>query len=181
MAYVETAAARQGDHDAFANAMNVYGRGLFRLMSAMTGSRETAEDIVQETFLRLWNARETLDDNYPLYPWLRRVAMNLAMNERDARSRRRSFMQAQAVAASRMNPNSAPAADAVENEIAGQELAEKVQEALKRVAPERRAVLLLRVIDELSYEQIAQALSIPIGTVMSSLHRARLELKEALA
>ncbi len=160
-----------GDRDAFAEAADRFAPRLLGLVRRITLDGSAAEDVVQDTLLKLWTERARLATHRgSVLPWLRRVATNAALNYCE----RRRVRQRPIVDAPTMVTES-PLAAAAETETRS-----RIEEAMDRLPAERRAVLALRVFEEMSYEEIASALSIAPGTVMSRLHRARLELREEL-
>lgn len=165
-----------GDQPAYAELVQRHQRRLLGLLMHACGSHEMAEDIAQETFARAYQKLHLFEGRSSFYTWLCRVAMNLLANER-----RRKRLE---------NQSSREGFDAVllsngvhgtaEQQIEKDELRQCVHAAIAMLDVDRRTVLLLRDFDGLDYEQIAVVLEIPIGTVRSRLHRARLELKSIL-
>ena len=165
-----------GDQLAYAELVQRHQRRLLGLLVHACGSREMAEDLAQETFARVFQKLHLFEGRCGFYTWLCRIAMNLLADER-----RRKRLENQA---GREGFEMALLANAdcttAEQQVEKDELRQCVQRAIAMLDVERRAVLLLRDFDGLDYEQIAEALQIPIGTVRSRLHRARLELKSIL-
>ena len=165
-----------GDQLAYARLVQRYQRRLLGLLMHACGSHELAEDLAQEAFARAYQKLHLFEGRSSFYTWLCRVAMNLLANERrrkriENQSPREGF---EAVVLSNGVNGTA------EQQIEKDELRQCVHAAIAMLDVERRKVLLLRDFDGLDYEQIAEALEIPIGTVRSRLHRARLELKSIL-
>ena len=163
---------REGDRSAFEHAVKSMGPRLLGIARRIVGESAAAEDIVQDAFIKLWTHRDGLRaEGGSVLPWLRRVTTNLALNHCDKRRVR-----------SRPIPD-APTEinDDPLSTVEGNETRKRVEAAMARLSPERRAVLGLRVFEDMSYEEIGQALSIAPGTVMSRLHRARLELRRVLS
>jgi RNA polymerase sigma-70 factor, ECF subfamily len=165
-----------GDHLAYADLVQRHQRRLLGLLAHACGSRELAEDIAQETFARVYQKLRLFEGRSSFYTWLCRVAMNLLANDRrrkrlENQSKREGF---------EMAIMSTGDESVAEQKVERDELRQCVQNAIAMLDEERRAVLLLRDFDGLDYEQIAEALEIPVGTVRSRLHRARLELKSIL-
>lgn len=165
-----------GDSDAYADLVNRHQRRLLGLLAHACGSKELAEDLAQETFARVYRKLHLFEGRSSFYTWLCRVAMNLLANER-----RKKRLENQAgrdgfeMTLLSSGENSAP-----ESKLEQDELRHCLQMAIGMMDMERRAVLLLRDFDGMDYEQIAESLEIPMGTVRSRLHRARLELKSIL-
>jgi len=170
------AAARSGQPAAFGQLVSRYQNRLFTTLVAVAGSMEDAREIAQDTFVQAFIKLETFRHDSAFYTWLYRIAMNLAA------SRRRRHRPSQSVERLReasgrepIDPTPGPSA-ALER----QERAAQVRAALASLDPEHRTILVLREMDELSYEAIAELLEIPPGTVRSRLHRARMQLRERL-
>jgi RNA polymerase sigma-70 factor (ECF subfamily) len=150
------AASQKGDQAAFGEIVRRYQRAVHRLAWSLTRNSSDADDLAQETFVRAWGAIGRFETGSPLYPWLARIVTNLAFSLFRTRRRR---------------PETSTARD---------EHHAMLRECFGALAPEHQAVLALRVMQDLSYEEIASALAIPIGTVMSRLSRARTDLKRRL-
>ena len=165
-----------GDANAYSALVERYQRRLLGLLVHACGSKEMAEDLAQETFTRAYRKLHLFEGRSSFYTWLCRIAMNMLANER-----RRKRLENQIgregfdVALSTSGTTSQ-----AEHKVEQDELKQCVQDAISLLDGERRAVLLLRDFDGMDYDQIAETLEIPIGTVRSRLHRARLELKSIL-
>lgn len=152
--------------------MQKLGPQLIALSAGICRDRHTAEEIVQEAFIKLW--KKPPDAGEIAYPsWMRRVVTNLSINAVQ-RTRRPSALPV--VENDRaLQSGKAPEADLSSDESVG-----RIRAAMDRIDPAKRAILLLRAREQLSYEQIAEHLDIPVGTVMSRLNRARAALMEQL-
>ncbi len=170
-------AARNGDRAAFRKFVEAYMRAVYAIGSRLMGNHDDADDIAQETFVRAWQALDRYDARYSPYTWLRTIATRLAVNELEKRRRRQTEggERFDVVAETRASTRADPA-----EELDGREAEERVAEALASLPDEYRAALVLRTYEELSYEEIARELEIPVGTVMSRIHRARRMLRERL-
>jgi RNA polymerase sigma-70 factor (ECF subfamily) len=132
--------------------------------------QDVAEDIAQEAFLRAYRSLDRFETGRPFGPWISRIAANLAINERRSpRAREEELDEAH---------SEAPAAQAGPLQgVLEREASEVLERALDQLPREQRAVFVLRVFEELSYQEIADALEISAGTVMSRLSRAREKLR----
>ncbi len=166
----------KGDSSAYSALVERHQRRLLGLLVHACGSREQAEDLAQETFVRAYQKLRLFEGRSSFYTWLCRVAMNLLASER-RRKRLESHGQREGFDVVIQSSGSDSTA---EHQVERDELRQCVQSAIAMLDVERRAVLLLRDFDGMDYEQIAETLQIPIGTVRSRLHRARLELKAIL-
>jgi RNA polymerase sigma-70 factor (ECF subfamily) len=147
-----------------------------RLIALSTGicrDRHRAEEIVQDAFVKLWNRPP--DGGEPAFTaWLRRVVTNASINALQRTRRYAALPEHVEDAAGRRR-------DTVSAEALAREDRARLSAALDRLDPKKRAILLLRGAEGLSYEEIATHLEVPIGTVMSRLSRARIALAETLA
>ncbi|MEL7072457.1 MAG: RNA polymerase sigma factor [Planctomycetota bacterium] len=146
--------------------MQIHGPRLLALARGVVRDTHLAEDIVQESFVKLW--RQPPEAEAATASWLRTTVVRAAID----RIRKRQASPSESL--NPTAPESPPVADA-------QEQARRIEQAMDRLDPEKRAVLLLRARDQLPYEAIAAALDIPVGTVMSRLARARKALLHELA
>jgi len=147
-----------------------------RLIALSTGicrDRHRAEEIVQDSFVKLWN--KPPDGGERAYPsWLRRVVTNASINALQ-RTRRHGPLPEYG------EDRSMRRRDTVSEPMQSREDRDRLEEALGRLDPMKRTILLLRGAEGLSYDEIAAHLDIPVGTVMSRLNRARAALRDALA
>lgn len=159
------------DATAFGELVQRYQDRLYNFLYRMTGNREDAQDLAQETFLRVYRALHRFRQGAPFKPWLYRIAINLAVNHR--RSRRPTALLDDEYP----SPSgfSSPEVSAEMHEVQRQ-----IRAALMELPEHYRAAILLRHVDELSYEEMAQAQDLPLGTAKVRLHRARLLLQEKL-
>lgn len=171
-------AAQKGDHQAFAEIVRRYQRAIYRLAYGMTRNASDADDIAQESFVRAYQALDRFRVGEPLYPWLARIAVNLVYSLYRRRKRRPETALEPMLEAGHQW---ATAEDDPLEASAKRERDERIDAAFAELKPEHRSVLALRVVDGLSYDEIAKSLAVPIGTVMSRLSRARQELKARLA
>jgi RNA polymerase sigma-70 factor (ECF subfamily) len=169
-------AALAGDRGAFGDLVLRYQDRLFNSLFRMVGSREDAADAVQDAFVQAYVKLESFRGASQFYTWLYRIAMNVAL------SRRRRRRPTTSIDAVKENVGDEPtdAAAGPEGVLASQEMIEQVQVALAALGEEHRQILVLREIDGCAYEDIAQILDLPVGTVRSRLFRARVQLKEKL-
>lgn len=152
--------------------MDRMGTALMGISVSILRDHARAEEIVQETFLRLW--RRPPDQGEPVYPsWLRTVVTNLSINALKQRRRTRPIFDETDDPGVRGERRS-------DERVAAREDLDRVERALERLDVAKRAIIMLRSQDDLSYEDIARVLGVPVGTVMSRLNRARLALQKEL-
>ena len=171
-------AARAGDTQAFRRLVEMHMRAVHAIAFRMLGNHDDADDVAQETFVRAWEALGRYDSAFSVYTWLRTIATRLCLNELEKRKRRRTDGSAALEDVS--ESVAAPAEDAA-GEIDAARTRAALLAALQTLPAHARAVIVLRVFEDLSYEQMAATLQIPVGTVMSRLSRARSQLRAALA
>lgn len=161
---------------AFGQLVTRYQDRLFNTVVHVVGCHEEARDVVQEAFVQAFMKLDTFQRSAAFYTWLYRIALNMAISRQRRRKPMASVDQAREVTGSEpVGRDGAPA-----ERIEQQERIEQVQQALAAVGEEHRAVLVLREIEGRAYEEIAEILDLPIGTVRSRLHRARAELRQQL-
>ncbi len=165
-----------GKPAAFGQLVQKYQDRLYNTVVHVVGSPEDARDIVQEAFVQAFVKLETFQKTSAFYTWLYRIAFNVAISR--GRKRRPTI----SVERARETGGSEPAdLGAGPSELLEQrERCRQVREAIAALPEEHRAVVILREIDGCCYETIAEILDLPIGTVRSRLHRARLQLRELL-
>ncbi|HEV8123483.1 MAG TPA: sigma-70 family RNA polymerase sigma factor [Gemmatimonadales bacterium] len=177
--------ARAGRDAAYRELIRRYERPVFSLIYRMVRDRELAEDLAQETFVKALNAIESYRPEFKFSSWIFKIANNAAIDQL-----RRRELDTLSLDGS---PN-AETADAVEatalqisdrketplDELEARELGGAIEDAIARLRPEYRACILLRHVEGRPYEEIAEMLSLPLGTVKTYIHRARNELRMAL-
>lgn len=165
------ARAQQGDRQAFTELVTRHQAGIVSLTYRMCGDLRLAEDAAQEAFVRLWQNLDNYKPQYAFRGWLYRIAANAALD-----SLRRERPTAVLDPLSMADPGLSPERSVEENQRAAQ-----VRRAISQLSPALRMVLILREYQELSYQEIADALDIPVGTVMSRLNSARAQLRHELS
>ena len=168
--------ARSGDLDAFGALVERHRDVVYRVAARIVGEGD-AEDVAQDAFLRAFHRLSLFRGESPFRAWLLRIAQNAALN---AVTRRRvdplERPEEEAAGARARKATERTPADALEVSERRSRLARKLRE----LQPPHRAVLVLRDIEGLSYEEIAEVMETPVGTVKGRLHRARRELIEIL-
>jgi len=181
---------RRGNWAAMEQLVGRYQDRLYVTILRMVNHPEDAADLVQETFVRAMQGLSAFEGKSSLYTWLFRIAVNLAISHRRA-SRYRSAVSLeqgreeedginQQAAGLRRQLEQDTEDDPARTAERNMEY-ERLVAAIARLDGEFRAVIVLRDVEECDYEQIAEILDVPIGTVKSRLFRARLALREAIA
>jgi RNA polymerase sigma-70 factor (ECF subfamily) len=165
---------RRGDRRAFEDLVIAYQHRVFGVAVRMLGNRAEAEEIAQETFLRAHRALPEFRGEARLGTWLYAIASRLCLNRLASPDRRLARGDDDALAAA---PSHEPDAAAA---LERSELDAAVRDAIAALPEERRIVVILRDLEGLSYEEIAEVLALEPGTVRSRLHRARMDLKAKL-
>ena len=148
---------------------------LARIARTMSRSQAEADDLAQETLVKAFRAMDSFDGSYPR-AWLARIARNTAIN-RDQRNR--EFLLADD---GTVEPDPTPEViDDPEDIVLSAEIDEDLRRALEELPPAFRVLVQMVDVEEMTYQEAADALEIPIGTVMSRLHRARNRLRKSLA
>jgi RNA polymerase sigma-70 factor, ECF subfamily len=164
-------ACQKGSRDAFGEIVTLYMRRAYIGALAILGNREDAMDVSQEAFLKAYRAIRRFDPERPFYPWFYRILRNACFDWiRRRRKRPRSGLEMD-VPDNRFRPEVLAARD---------ENREAVWAGLSRLGERDREILVLRHFQHLSYREIAEALDIPQGTVMSRLFAARSRLRGEL-
>jgi RNA polymerase sigma-70 factor (ECF subfamily) len=190
-----------GDRNAFRAIVERYQGRLFRVALGLIKNRSDAEDIVQESFVKAFLSLGSFKQQGSLYSWLHRITFNMALDQKRRNLSRggehfeylesanvyskgdshepqkddesaRAFFHEESAAANAIDPQTA---------LLKREAIQRFAAAMEKLSDEHRAVVTLREIDGLDYDQIAQALGVPRGTVMSRLYYARRALQEALS
>ncbi len=170
-------AARAGDSAAFATLVGRYETRLARLVRGMVPESDT-EDVTQEAFLKAYRKLGNFDGRSSFYTWLYRIAANTAMDWRKKERHRRHAPLPEGPE----GEDAVPAAGAgPELATTRRELARRIDEAIAALPARHHEILVLREIEGLSYEEIAERLGTSRGTVESRLFRARERLRERLA
>jgi RNA polymerase sigma-70 factor (ECF subfamily) len=165
--------AQGGNLFAFEEIVKRYERRVYATALRIARRHDVADDVAQEAFLRAWQALSSFDLARPFGPWVCRITANLALNRvRSPESREEGLGEGHA---EQKDPAEDPLARVLDAEAS-----EVLERALAGLPVEQRTVLTLRVTEEMSYKEIAEALDVPMGTVMSRLARAREKLAEAL-
>jgi len=165
--------ARGGNLLAFEEVVRRYERRVYAVAFRIVRRHDVADDVTQEAFIRAHRALDSFDPSRPFGPWICRIAANLAINHvRSPESREEPLPEGHAE-----QPSADPGPEGGVLEREGREILERALDALPG---EQRAVFVLRVYEELSYREIADALGLSPGTVMSRLSRAREKLRHAL-
>ncbi|MDR0275610.1 MAG: RNA polymerase sigma factor RpoE [Burkholderiaceae bacterium] len=171
---------KAGDARAYELLVIKYQRRIERLAARMTRDPDLAQDIAQETFLQAWRALHQFRGEARFYTWLYRIAMNTS--KKALMARKRDLLVTQAALPENgddetFRPQNEPSTQATpESELAAREIAQAVHAAMQALPDDLQEAVTLREIEGMSYEEIAEAMNCPVGTVRSRIFRAREEI-----
>ena len=178
--------AQKGSEKAYRELLGRYQRPVFSLIYRMVRDREQAEDLAQETFIRVFNHIDRYDPQFKFSSWIFKIATNLTID---------AIRKKEPVTVSIDGSRYATTADEIEAStitveirdenpeelLVAKELGGEIEDAIGRLRPEYRTAILLRHVDGRPYEEIAEIMAVPLGTVKTYIHRARHELRDSLA
>lgn len=167
---------REGDRLAFNQLVLKYRGRVMGIAARMLGDRAAAEDLAQDIFVKVYRSLRDFHGAALFSTWLYRITANSCLNHRKKQSRERRLAEVvDDLEALRCDPSSNP-----HNVLERKQLAAQLEKAIGGLPEDQRMVLVLRDIEGLSYEEIADCLTLELGTVRSRLHHARLEVKSRI-
>ena len=178
--------AREGSEFAYRELLRRYQRPVFSLIYRMVRDRELAEDLTQDTFIKILNAIERYDPKYKFSSWIFKIANNATIDH----LRKKELVTLSLDGAPQATTQERIEATALQiggvgesplEELEARELGSQIERAIAILRPDYRSCIILRHIEGRPYEEIAEILDLPLGTVKTYIHRARRELKDALA
>jgi RNA polymerase sigma-70 factor (ECF subfamily) len=180
------ALAREGREAAYRELIRRYERPVFSLILRMVRDRQLAEDLAQETFIKALNAIATYRPEFKFSSWIFKIANNAAIDHLRRREVDTLSLDGSPNATSQddIEATALQVGDKGETplaELEARELGTAIEKAIGQLRPEYRSCILLRHVEGLAYEEIAQLLDLPLGTVKTYIHRARHELRGMLA
>ena len=178
--------AKAGREAAYRELIRRYERPVFSLIYRMVRDREAAEDLAQETFVKTLNAIGTYRPEFKFSSWIFKIANNAAIDHLRKRGLDTLSIDGapDAVTPDAIEATTLQVSDRRETplqELEARELGGAIEAAIARLRPEYRSCILLRHVDGRPYEEIAEMLDLPLGTVKTYIHRARHELRDLLA
>lgn len=169
-------AALAGDSAAFGELVSRYQNRLYNTMVHVIGCEHEAQDVVQDAFVQAFVKLDSFQRSSAFYTWLYRIAFNAAMSLRRKKKPTLSVEELR----QRTGDDPIDRRDPPDGRLLETERAELVRNALAALNEQHRTILVLRELDGRPYEVIAEILDLPVGTVRSRLHRARIQLREEL-
>ena len=177
--------ARQGRESAFRDLIGRYERPVFSLIYRLVRDRERAEDLAQDTFIKVLNALDRYDPSYKFSSWIFKIAHNTALDHLrrknpvtlslDGSPHARTAAEVEATTLTPASGDENP-----EEYTASKELGAEIERAIGLLRPEYRTAIVLCHVEGRPYEEIAQIMDVPLGTVKTFIHRARKELMKEL-
>jgi RNA polymerase sigma-70 factor (ECF subfamily) len=181
---LETRLARlalKGDQRAFAEIVDLYKEKLYHLAYRMTGNRQEAEDVVQETFLRVYKNLDRYDENQKFSTWIYRITTNLCI---DRLRKKRTIFSLDAASSDHEGLDGytmLPSDDRTpESELLLSETQRLIHDAIASLPVKYKSVMILKYLQELSLQEISDVLEMPVTTVKTRVHRGREFLRKRL-
>ena len=162
----------EGNEEAFEELVERYGRMVYRVAYRITGSHQDADDVMQETFLKVFRSIGRFRRESNVETWIYRIALNCALNL--ARTKKEEPLD------EGMDPVTMRVSDNPERRLERVELSEAISNAIDKLPPQQRAVVILHDMEGLTHAQISRILNCSEGTVKSRLHHARRKLRKFL-
>jgi len=177
--------AGTGSEAAYRELVRRYQRPVFSLTYRMVRDRELAEDLTQETFVKVLNAIDRYRPEYKFSSWIFKIANNAAIDHLRRRELDTLSLDGgpDAMTPDRVQATSLQLGDGAESqldELEARELGTQIERAIGALRPEYRACIIMRHVEGRAYDEIADVLDLPLGTVKTYIHRARAELRESL-
>ncbi len=173
------AASVKGDTAAFGELVRRYQDRLYNTIYRLLDNADDAQDVVQDAFVSAYQSLEGFKGDSQFFTWLYRIAVNTAISHK-RRQRLTLSIDAGRNGGARVEPLDTSDASRPGHALERAEEERRVQQALNRLSAEHRAVLIMKDMEGQKYEAMAAILGVPIGTIRSRLHRARIELREEL-
>ncbi|MBN1594258.1 MAG: RNA polymerase sigma factor [Candidatus Coatesbacteria bacterium] len=164
--------AQHGDNEAFEQLFARFGKALFTTIVRIVGDVDSAEELLQEAFLRIYRKLSTFDKRSSFYTWAYRIAVNMSLNYLKSKASRKE---------TQLEPelwDSIPAPDVTEKDAVF--LQEATRVAIQKIPPRQRAVLVMRVYDGMDYAEVAKTLGCSQGAAKANFHFAMQKLKKHL-
>jgi RNA polymerase sigma-70 factor, ECF subfamily len=180
------ARARDGSEAAYRELIGRYQRPVFSLIYRLVRDREKAEDLAQETFIKVLNAIERYDPSYKFSSWIFKIAHNTSLDHLRKKEPETLSLDGSphATTAAEIEASTLTAVsddESPEEYTSSRELGGHIERAIALLRPEYRTAIVLWHVEGRPYEEIAEVMEVPLGTVKTYIHRARNELREHLA
>ena len=169
---------KKNDKNAFAELFKFYQNYLFKLCFSYVQNEQEALDMLQEIYIRLYRNIGKYDDKYPFHPWIRRVAVNICLNEK--RKRTLSTIPINDGDEGFILEDQLAAEEDTQLEVEKHDMARIIKLHINSLPEKQRMVTILRYYEDLSYVEISELLNLPLGTVKTDLYRAKNALRDML-
>lgn len=160
--------AKRGNMDAFSKMVSNYKNFVYRTAYGILNHKSDAEDVTQETFIKVYQSLKGLRDERTFPSWLAKITVRNALDWRERHRRHRTESYEESLVSSGLNPHHQS------------EIRMDLYQAMQRLGADHRTILILRELHGFSYDELAEILELPVGTVRSRLHHARLQLRDEL-
>ena len=172
---------QNGDVQAFRHLVERYEDRIYALSCSIIGDREAAQDATQEAFVKAYKALTKFKGKSSFYTWLYRISTNVCLNVAQREQRRPDRISLEGMREkTEMGLDRFFGTEETQNDIERVDLRNQIHKVLDRLSPDHRAIVVLKDIEDLSQEEIADTLNISVGTVKSRLSRARAHLRDLL-
>ena len=170
---------REGNTAAFGTLVSRYQDRLYNTVLRLVNNAEDARDVVQESFLHAYQSLHTFKGDSLFFTWLYRIAINTAIS---MKRKQRPMLRIQATGEDKnaIDPLDSSEMNRPDHALEIAEEERRINDALGKLSVEHRTVLVMKDMDGIKYEAMAEMLGVPVGTIRSRLHRARLELRDIL-
>lgn len=163
--------AKAGDHEAMVELLRSVENSVYRSAFYILGNEQDALDASQEALIRIYRKIDTYQEKAKFTTWVQRIVSNICMDKFRSRKETISIDEHELILPDKQN---------VEDEIIVNSLTDDIQNAIQKLPQQHRMVVILRYLEDLSYQEIADTLQLPLNTVKSYLFRARQQLQELL-
>ncbi len=173
---------KNNDRDAFNELLSHYEHSMYRLCYSFTFNKEETLEILQEVYLRIFRSIHLFEENRPIFPWIKKIAINTSLNYR-RNQKKHHVLSLDHLSGQDDSPNFhkfLASNQDVEEDIVYRDSYERIIRAIEQLPPQYRISIILRCIEEMTYDEIASALDQPLGTVKNNIFRARKLLKKSL-
>jgi RNA polymerase sigma-70 factor (ECF subfamily) len=166
-----------GDSRAFEKLVEKYKKRIYYLAYKMTRDHDSADELAQESFVKAYQALSRFKKGHSFYTWIYRICVNLSIN---FLKKEKNSVSTDMISEKELLQFSRKVSNQLESMITSEQAA-IVKEALEIIPPDQKAAFILRIYENMTYDQIAEVMNCSVGTVMSRLYRARHKLRAALA
>ena len=171
---------REGNAAAFGELVARYQDRLFNTVLRLVNNAEDARDVVQEAFLNAYLSLHSFKGDSLFFTWMYRIAVNTAISMKRKQKATLRMQPGSGDEKQSLDPADSSESNRPEHALEMAEEERQVHEALAKLSAEHRAVLVMKDMEGMKYEEMAEILGVPVGTIRSRLHRARLEMRDIL-